>query len=213
MTDIFREVDEDLRNDNLVRLWKRYGSYVIGLAVVVVLGTGGYSFWQRQVESHRLERGRAFLAAADKVGPGDNKAAMAEFASIGNTDDGYGMLARFRLAGLKARSGDQAGAVSIYDTLAADGSIGAPFRDLATILAVEHSLDSGDPAALTQRLQPLTADGNPWRYSALELSGLLARRAGDTKRAIELFSKLSDDQKAPQNTRARAAEVLAALRG
>jgi hypothetical protein len=213
VTDIFREVDEDLRHDNLVRLWKRYGSYFLGLAVLIVLGTGGYSFWQRQAESHRLQRGQAFLAAADKVGPGDNKEAMAAFASIGSTDDGYGTLARFRLAGLKARAGDGAGAVSIYDTIAGDGSIGQPFRDLATILSVQHSLDSGDPAALAARLQPLTADANPWRYSALELSGLLARRTGDTKRAIELFTKLSDDHQAPPALRARAAEVLAALRG
>ncbi|MFO1061340.1 MAG: tetratricopeptide repeat protein [Dongiaceae bacterium] len=213
MTDIFREVDEDLRNDNLVRLWKRYGNYLIGLAVLIVVGTGGYTFWQRQAESHRMERGREFLAAADKVGPGDNKEAMAAFTAISSVDDGYGTLARFRLAGLKARSGDQAGAVALYDAIAADGSLGAPFRDLATILAVEHSLEKGDPAALAQRLQPLTAEASPWRFSALELSGLLARRAGDTKRAIELFSKLSDDRQAPQTTRARAAEVLAALRG
>jgi hypothetical protein len=213
VTDIFREVDEDLRNDNFLRLWKRYGNYVIGLAILIVVGTAGYTFWQRQVESHRLQRGQEFLAASEKVGPGDNKEALAAFASIGTTDDGYGTLARLRLATLKARGGDEAGAVSIYDGIAADGSISRPFRDLATILSVQHSLDSGDPAALAARLGPLTADGNPWHFSALELSGLLARRTGDSKKATEIFTKLSDDHGAPPALRARAAEVLAALRG
>jgi hypothetical protein len=213
VTDIFREVDEDLRRDNFLGLWKRYGNYLIALVVLIVVGTGAYVAYQRYTESHRLQRAQEFIAAAEQIGKGDNSAAIGAFAAVAQSTDGYGILARFRMANIKNRIGDDPGAVAIYDAIAADSAIPTPFRDLATILAATHSLDKADPAALTTRLQPLTADGNPWRFSALELTGLLAHRANDDARARTIFTKLADDRDAPAGVRARAAEILASLRG
>jgi hypothetical protein len=213
VTDIFSEVDEDLRKDKFLDLWKRHGNYVIALGVAIIVGTVGYVVYQRYTESHRLQRAQEFVTAAEQIGQGDNSAAVGAFATVAQSDDGYGILAKFRMANLKNRAGDDPGAVAIYDSIAANSGIPTTFRDLATILAAMHSLDKADPAALTQRLQPLTADGSPWRYSALELTGLLAHRANDDARAKEIFAKLADDREAPQAIRARAAEVLASLRG
>jgi hypothetical protein len=132
---------------------------------------------------------------------------------VAQSTDGYGILARFRMANLKNRAGDDSGAVAIYDAIAGDSGIPATFRDLATILAATHTLDKADPAALTAKLQPLTADSSPWRFTALELTGLLAQRANDNAKAKTIFAKLADDRDAPQGVRARAAEILASLRG
>ena len=213
MTDIFSEVDEELRRDNFLALWKRYGKYVTALAVAIIVGTGGYVLYQRYTESHRLQRAQEFMAAAEQIGQGDNSAAIGAFATVAQSADGYGILARFRMANLKNRAGDDSGAVAIYDAIAGDSGIPATFRDLATILAATHTLDKADPAALTAKLQPLTADSSPWRFTALELTGLLAHRANDDTKAKTIFAKLADDREAPQGVRARAAEILASLRG
>ena len=37
MADIFNEVDEDVRKDKSLALWKAYGKYVIGAAVLIVV--------------------------------------------------------------------------------------------------------------------------------------------------------------------------------
>ena len=213
MTDIFSEVDEELRKDNFLALWKRYGKYVTAFAVALVVGTGAYVAYQRYTESHRLQRAQEFMAAAEQIGQGDNSAAIGAFATVAQSTDGYGILARFRMANLKNRAGDDAGAVAIYDAIAGDSGIPATFRDLAVILAATHTLDKADPAALTAKLQPLTADSSPWRFTALELTGLLAHRANDDAKAKTIFAKLADDREAPQAVRARAAEILASLRG
>ena len=213
MTDIFSEVDEELRKDNFLALWKRYGKYVTALVVALVVGTGAYVAYQRYTESHRLQRAQEFMAAAEQIGQGDNSAAIGAFATVAQSTDGYGILARFRMANLKNRAGDDAGAVAIYDAIAGDSGIPATFRDLAIILAATHTLDKADPAALTAKLQPLTADSSPWRFTALELTGLLAQRANDNAKAKTIFAKLADDRDAPQGVRARAAEILASLRG
>jgi hypothetical protein len=214
VTDIFREIDEDLRRDNFAKIWKRYGNYVIGVALAVVVGTAGFVVWRDYEEGLRHEQSIAFasaLAAADNTGPEAGLEALQTLAAEGERP--YSILARFESAGLLVKQGDTAGALAQYDALSKDSDIGDPLRGAATILYALHALDSEDPAALVARLEPLTAADSPWRYSALELTGLAARRSGDTARAREIFATLADDLDAPQGVRGRAVEILATLQG
>ena len=99
--------------------------------------------------------------------------------------------------------------MALYDSLAGDGSLPVVYRDLASLLSVQQQAGGGDPKALSLRLAPLSTDANPWRFSARELDGLLASRAGDKARAKTLFQQLADDKDAPAGLRARAAELAA----
>ncbi|MFM2130140.1 MAG: hypothetical protein RL477_1686, partial [Pseudomonadota bacterium] len=110
---------------------------------------------------------------------------------------------------LLARQGNEAAAAEVYDAMSKDGSVSEPFRNLATLLHALAVLDRADPAQLAERIKPLTAATSPWRYSAQELSALLARKRGDEKSARDIFKRLSDDAATPPSVRARAAEFLA----
>lgn len=210
--DIFQEIEEDLRRDRLDRLWKRYGPYLIAVFVLIVAGTAGYVGWreysarQQFAYSDRYEEA-VRLAAEGKEG----QAAEILAALASDAEGGYAVVARLREAELRAKTGDTAAATRLFDAVAADGSVDKLYRDLATLLSVMHQVESGDPKALAARLEPLTADAGPWRYTAREISALLAMRAGDTQQAREQYAKLADDPKAPQGLRARAAEMVRAL--
>jgi hypothetical protein len=230
VSDFIREVDEDLRRENLEKLWRKYGFFAIAAAVIVILGVAGFVGWQRYTASHRGERSHQFQAALELAAKPDVVAAAQTLQAIATPppavteasqaleavardDDGYGILAQLHDAALKGRTGDPAGAIAIYQKLAADSRVDQPFRDLAVILLALQTVDSATPAELTQRLQPLTAAGNPWHYSALELTAILAKRAGDTEKAKQILTDLAADLNAPRALRARAAETLAALKG
>ena len=212
MSDIIREVDEDLRRENFEKLWRKYGSYALGLAALIVLGVAGYYKWQDYTAHQREARAAQYdkalqLAAAADPGAPDALQAVA----VGS--DGYAALAQLEQAALKAKAGDLAGATAIYEKMTADSAIDQSIRDLALILLAMHTVDTAPPEQLTQRLQPLTAATNPWHYSALELTAVLARRAGDTGKAVQIFTDLADDLNAPQAMRQRATEMLHALKG
>ena len=209
MADIFREVDEELSRDRAMAAWRKYGKYVIVFAGVAVLAVAGFSGWQDYRERQRQAEGRAYFQAIDLVMKDDNRAATAAMAQIASNGGGYRLLALLEEASLKVKAGDRAGAVKIYDDLAADSGASRPFRDLATILSVMISLDKGDPAALKQRLQPLAAPDQPFHPSAVELEGLLALRQGDFKAAKQNFRSLADDAMAPTGLRQRATQILA----
>ena len=214
MSDIFQEIDEDLRRDRFTQLWKRYGNYVAVAAALIVLGTAGTVGWREYKERQNAAQADAFLKAMDQAQAGNADAAKAAFGQLAkDAGAGYATLARLQQAALMAKGGDNAGAVKLYEEIAVDARVEQALRDLAVILIGQHTIESADPAQLTQRLQPLAQDKNPWRHSAMEMQALLAKRDGDTAKAKEIYTKLADDLSAPQGLRARATEMLAILGG
>ncbi len=214
MGDIFREIDEELRQDKFDKLWREYGRYVIAGAVVVVLAVAGVSGWRQYQESVRLTDGARFAAAKALSDDGKTEDAAKLFASLGReSGTSYGTLSRFHEAALSAREGNAEAAIGLYDVLAADTGIDAPFRDLATILSASVSANGSSPdaAAINDRLRPLIDTGGTWRHSALEILGTLAHRSGDMTKAKELFKRIVDDVEAPRGLRARAAQMFAIM--
>ncbi len=214
MSDIFQEIDEDLRRDRFARLWKRHGNYIVAAVALIVLATAGVVGWRDYRERQNAAQADTFLKAMDQAQQGNADAAKAAFAQLAKEGGpGYATLARLRQAALAAKGGDAAGAVKLYEEIAGDGRVEQALRDLAVILIAQHTIESADPAQLGRRLQPLTPEKNPWRHSALEMQALLAKRAGDTAKAKEIYTKLADDLSAPQGLRARATEMLAIFGG
>lgn len=216
MGDIFREIDEELKQEQYTKLWQDYGKYVIAAAVAAVLAVGGFQGWSKYQTAKRVDDSKRFLAAVAMLADDKPRDAAALFAQLAeNAGTGYATLARFHRAALRVKSGDVAGAVAIYDALAADGSVEPPLGGAATVLSVMHSMGLGgaDHRALTERLQPLMQKDGPWRHSARELTGLLALKSGDQAGARTHFQALADDVDAPQGMRARAAQVLAVIGG
>ncbi len=212
MSDIFQEVDEELRRENFAKLWARFGKYIIALAVLLVLATAGIVQW-RQYRLHQHEaEGARYVGALNLARQGKDKDAADAFAALARQGDGgRATLARLEEAALKARAGDTAGAIAAYDTLANDGSADQLYRDVATLLAAQYALKNGDPKAIIVKLAPLTSADNPWHPSALELTALAQLKAGDRTAARATYQRLADDLGAPQGLRARATEMLTAL--
>ena len=211
MSDIFREIDEELRRDNLLKLWQRYGKYVILVAVLAVLIAGAIVAWREHQGSERRAQAARYSAALALVREGKEADAAKLFAALAQEGGGYGVLASFEQAELLAKTGDRKAAIAAYDRLAGSSALEPEFRDLAVLLSVMHGLPDSDAKAAIERLQPLTGDGNPWRASALELTAAAKLKAGDRNGALDLYRKIADDLGAPQRLRARAAELAAAL--
>jgi hypothetical protein len=211
VSDIFREIDEELRRDNFLKLWQRYGKYVIVAAGVVVAGTAVATGWREYQARQRQAEGVRYEAALNLVQQGRDQEATGAFAAIAHdANAGRAVLARFEEASLKAKSGDRDGAMALYAAIAGDTSVVRAYRDLATLLSARLELDS-NPKDAVQKLAPLTDASNPWHASALELTAVAALDQGDKTTARTTFQRLADDLAAPQGARARAAEMVAAL--
>ena len=213
--DLFiQEIDDDLRQDQFHQLWQDYGQYGVGLAVMLVLGVAGYKGWQTYDLSNR-EAASARFSLAMNIDPAkEPDAAFKAFQGIAaDGKAGYTLLARFQQAKLLANGGNAKGAAEAYRVLAADNGIDEIYRQLAVILGSLQELNAPAPdlAGLDKRLQPLAADNSAWRFSAREITGVIANRTGDKDKARKLFTALAQDRGAPQGVRTRAQEMLSIL--
>jgi hypothetical protein len=214
VADIFREVDEDVRKDELQRLWRRWGKYAIGAAIVVALAAAAFAGWRDWQASRRAAAGAAFLDAMALLDAGEVDQAAAMFlAQSEAAPGGYPDLARLSAGQALASAGQRDAALAALDALAADGGADGFLRDLARLAGARLLVDDGDPAEVRARLAPLLEGDSLLAGSARELEGLLALRAGDNAGARAIFEALAGDAGVPAGLRARAAELAVALGG
>jgi hypothetical protein len=200
---IFREVDEELRGDRLRALWRRFGPYIIGAAVAVVLVVAvneGWKWWQ---ESNAARSSDQFYAALELAEAGDVAAAQAALNDVAAQGTGdYPTLARFRQASLLAKEGNTEAAVAAYDALAT-AQTNPRLRELALVFAGSLLVDSGDVAAVQQRVGGLAVEGHPMRNAAREAIGLAQYKAGDLNGALATLQQIMLDGTAGEDVQGR----------
>jgi hypothetical protein len=213
VSDIFREVDEEVRREQLKQLWERYGIYVIALAVLIVAGVGGYRGWEYWQAKQAAEAGAKFDAAIELAeADGKSADAQAAFAKIAaEATPGYRVLARLQEAAELGKS-DAKAAVTAYDAVAADTSVAKPLRDLAAVRAAILLVDTAPLAEMSRRLESLATPDGAFRHTARELLALAAYRANDATALKRWLDAIAGDAEAPQTLRVRM-EALRALTG
>lgn len=208
MSDIFREVDEDVRRDEAVKFWEKYQTHLIIGGVIVALAAGSY----RLYENWRIQQAEAAGAkfeTALTLSRG-NKGAEAESALAGLAGDapsGYRALAALRLAG-EAGKRDAAAGIKAFDALAADPQVEPLLQSVAKIRAAMLAVDTADFKEVARRLEPLAGQGAPFRHTARELLGLAALKANDFAAAGKWLDQIVTDAEAPQPLLERAQAML-----
>lgn len=210
MSDIFTEVDEEVRREQLAKLWKQYGNYVMAAVFLVIAAVGawrGYDYWQNRKAS---EAGAAYEAAGRLAEEGKHSEAEAVFARIAaEGTPGYRVMARLREASEIADRDRKAG-VAAYDKIAGE-TTGQPLAsELATVRAAFLQVDTAKLDEMTQRLEPLTQPSGAFRHTARELLALSAWRNGDNAATRRWVDAAKNDPEAPASVRSRM-ELLASL--
>ena len=209
MSDIFREVDEDLRRDQAVDLWKKYGPIFMIIAAILVAGTALYRVYVH-FETQKAEAlGARFQAALDLSRAGKAEEAAKEFASIaaeGGT--GYAVLSRFRQAA-DMQTKDKAQALGLFDALANDASVGPLLQDLARLRAVMIVADTLTLDELKKRVDPLILSHSSFAPHGRELIGLKVMKSGDLPGAGKIFDEIMADPASPPGLKQRIDVYLA----
>ncbi|WP_181705507.1 tetratricopeptide repeat protein [Chthonobacter rhizosphaerae] len=210
MADIFDEVGEDLRREQMKKIWQRYGVVIIAIAVLIVVGVAGWRIWEHYAATRAAEAGSAYMTALKDAEADPAAAAERLLAFASDAPDGYRVLARFRAASEKAKAGEVPGAIEAFQALADAAAVPTDLRDLARIRAAMLALDVEDLAAVKARLEPLAAPTNSWRNAAGELIALAAIKAGDWAEARTRVEAVLADPALSQDIRSRA-EILRAI--
>jgi hypothetical protein len=210
VSELFDEVDEEVRREQLKKLWDKYSIYIIALAILVVAAVGGWRGYQYVEAKKAAEASEAFNRAIELSEQGKHEEAEKAFADLAaKAPYGYRLLSRFHVAA-ELVNRDPKAAVKLFDDLAADSSIGAEQQELARIRAAGLVVDSASYADMKQRLERDTTPEATFHHTARELLALSAFRANDTTAARLWLGQISADADTPPSLRSRA-EALQAL--
>lgn len=206
-----REVDEAVRQDQLLTVWQRYGRWILVAVVASLAAFGGWLYWQHysKTQSEAVsEQMDAALATATGGGTPDAKQLDALMQA---SQPGYRASALLVKAGTASRKGDAKGAIAAYGAMAADTSLDQPYRDLALIRQTALEYESLKPQQIVDRLKPLAIEGAPWFGSAGELVAIAYMKMGKNDLAGPLFAGIAKDENVPQSIRSRARQMAGLL--
>jgi hypothetical protein len=210
VSEIFDEVNEEVRRDQLKKLWDQYSIYIIAGALLIIASVGGWRGYQYLEAKKAAEAGAAFDKAAELSEANKHAEAEAAFADLAaKAPAGYRVLARLRTAA-EVASRDQQAAAKMFDEIAADRSVGVAEQDLARVRAAQLLLESTTYPNMKTRLEAAAASGATFRHTARELLALSAWRANDSAATRQWLDLIANDGETPPSLRSRA-EALQAL--
>lgn len=208
MTDIFREVDEEVRRERLKRIWEKYQTLILGTVALIIFGVGGWRYYDYQETRRAAEVGTYFDNATLLADGGRHEEAEKAFAQVVRVGtSGYRDLARMRLAAEIALR-DAKAAIESYRQLADDTRVEQALRDLATLRAAALQIDAGEYQDARRFLEPLAVAGRDFRHAARELIALAAWKAGDVDAIKKWFVTMVADRDTPPPVRSRVEMLL-----
>ena len=209
---IFRELDEEMRREQLHKLWQNYGTYFIAAALAIVLGVGGYQYHIAQKTKAIEASGTSYDAAAQLIAGGkadEARTALEQIAKQGPA--GYATLSQLRLAGTAAKEGKTAEAVAAYEQLSKTPGTDSMLADFARLQAASLRLDQADWTEMQNRLIDLTDNSNAWKFSARELMAIAALKHGQIEQARKFGDLLMGERKVPPSVLERVKVLMASV--
>jgi len=207
-----REVDDELRREQALTLWERYGRLAIIGVLAALLALGGYLFWQSQRTASAGTDGEKLSQALDKLGQDKVEGVKPDLEALAKSDTaGMRAAAKLTLAAMALQKDDSKGAATQYGAIAADSSLAKPYRDLALVRQTAAEFDTMKPADVVARLKPLAVPGNPWFGSAGEMVGIAYIKLGQRDLASAMFSAMGKDKAVPQSISSRVGQLAQIL--
>ena len=209
--EFIKEVDEDLKEEKRVKLWKKLLPYVLGFSFGVILLTSSFVFWEKYTKNTNQSLGDDFTAAVGLASEDDIDAALLALDRIVDKgSDGYATIAKMKKASILIQKGDLEKGLAIYLDLERN-AVDQSFRDIATILYVLNSMDKEDPLILLEKVKPLEAS-KIWKSSALELKAFIYLKTEKKEQAKETFQSILDQKNTPSSLSTRARNMIEYLK-
>lgn len=207
-----REVDENLRRDQMADMAKSYGKWIVAAVILFLGAVGGYLYWQNHSQKQAAAESEAISAALDKVAAGNSKTAQADLVPLSDSsNDVTRASALLGRAALALRKNDRNSAITLYKQVEGDSGLPQPYRDLALVRRTMTEYDSLKPDEIVARLAPLAEQGKPFFGSAGEMTGMAMLAKGDKAGAGQLFARIAADKQVPQSIRSRAVQLAGSL--
>lgn len=195
MADIFDEVTEELKQDQLIQIWKKYSKLIITLIFIFIVSLGSYQAYitwnKKQIETVSEQYFQALKKLEDK---NYSKSRDLFLKSSQNGKNGYAIFSLFGLAESNYQNGKIDQMIINYKAIYDNESIDIFYRNLSRILSVlKDNKSSFDQQKFL--LEPILNSPSNLQIFAAELEVLLLikfDKIKEAQKAINVLLKRSD---------------------
>jgi hypothetical protein len=206
-----REVDENLRRDQMRDFGQRYGKWLIAAVVLFLAAVAGWLYWQDRQQKQAAAQSEELSAIFTDIGNGRLNNAKPRLQALEEADsDVVRASALLTQAAIALESNDRSTALAKYKALAEDGTP-EPYRQLGLVRATALEFDAIKPEEVIARLQPLAKRGEPWFGAAGELTAMAYLKQGQKQPAARMFAAIAADGTVPETSRSRATQIAGTL--
>lgn len=207
-----REVDEELRRDQMNRFVKRYGWAILAAFVLLLGALGGFLWWKEHRQTAVAQEGETLTAALDSLEAGNRNAAAPKIAELQNSSvPGYRAAALFAQANSQIAANSIPAAIATLRGIAANEELDETYRQAALVRQTQLEFDSLPPQQVVQRMRPLARAGSPWLGSAGEMLGVAYLKMHRPELAGPVFAEIGRDHNVPDSIRTRAVQMAGSL--
>jgi hypothetical protein len=207
-----REVDENLRRDQLESFAKRYGWWIGAGIVLFLLASGGLIYWQNYKQQRAEKQVEQLTEIFRNISSGNTATAPQQLEPLSSSGSkGVRATALLTRAALALEKNDVKTATGIYRQVADDSSLPQPYRDVALLRQTALEFDTLQPQQVISRLSPLAKPGNPWFGTAGEMTAMALIKQGQKSQAAQLFAAIAKDKTVPDSIRARSVQIAGSL--
>lgn len=213
VTDAFiQEVNEDVKNDNLKKLWDKYGLFIVLFVVIAVSAAVSFETIKGWRDTKYQTQTENYLLA---VQPAENyENSLKALEKIAAADNGiYSDLARVQIATLLFEQGKNSEAETMLQTIADNDELNQRIRNLAALKLATYKIDTAPRAEIEALLKPVVAADDSWSPLATDLLAMAAIRDGDTETARSLYTALLENGNISDNFKSRIQDMLSTLNG
>ena len=207
-----REIDEELKNEKLKRIWDKYGLLIIILVTLAVFAAVSFETFKAWQDRRNQEMSNTFAYALNLQNQGRFAEADEVLASLVNADRGiYSDIAAMQKVNLLLEQNQTDKAVSALQEICNNDDFNPQIKDVALIKLASFKLDNAPAQEIKDMLAPLLNQAGLWNITAKELLAMLAVREKDFAQAINLYQEISTDPKASDTMKARAVDMINVL--
>ncbi len=207
-----REIDEELKNEKIKKLWDKYGLFIILFVVVAVFSAVSFETFQAWKDKRNQEMSDSFAYALNLQNQGRFAESQEVLTSIKNSNRGiYTNIAQMQIVNLLIEQKQFDKAISELEQIVADEAFNPQMRDVARLKLASYKLNTASAEEINALLAPLTDKQNVWNNTAKELLAMRALRDNDPAQALNIYKDISGNSKTTDTLQSRVQDMINVL--
>ena len=210
MSDILRQVDEDLRKDRLLKIWTSYRIYIVGSILITLISLSGYQYYLSSAQSKNEAIVEQYINSINSI---DVNTSIEQLIELNESDNPFIKgLAKLKRAELYFIAEKKEQAIELLESISIDESLNQIIRDLATYKYLMIQLDILDKDLYFKIIDSQDLKVSKFRHLFKELKALKYLVEGDRANSLEIFESIISNESSPIDLKTRSEKFIKILK-